>query len=349
MDADVIILRRSIDKDNKVTGIGVYADKIKSLLDDNNLVSDEIFFKLTSDEGHLKCVTHGLILPTYHLNKVKGKMYHATDEFCCLAYPFFKGKKITTFHHVFKETEREGKSPMLYAFWKMAAKYALKYSDAMIAVSQQTKDELVEILGADPDKIHVLNHSSNKVFKDLKRPRKKLIGFVGTLIERKNVEVGIRAFKLFSEMPDMEEYNMVICGDGPLKKDLINLVEVLDISDKITFVSNITQNELMNLYNDMAVFVNPSLHEGLGLTAMEAKTCGVPVVYFKDAEIPSEIAEYYVPSDDIEDFANNMYRLVTDKKFRDFFVNKPIPGLSDEEYSRELFKIYSEVIGEKFP
>ena len=54
MDADVIILRRSIDKDNKVTGIGVYADKIKSLLDDNNLVSDEIFFKLTSDEGHLK-------------------------------------------------------------------------------------------------------------------------------------------------------------------------------------------------------------------------------------------------------------------------------------------------------
>ena len=231
MKADVVLLRRSNNARNKITGVGVYAEMVKSLLDNHDLVSDDVFFKLTADEGHLKCVTHGLFHPTQELRKLKGKVYHATDEFCCLVYPFFKGKKVTTFHHVFKKEEGEGRSPVLHRIWNIAAKNAIKYSDMIIAVSEQTKSELVEILDADPDKVVVLEHAADSFFVDLKRPRKKIIGFVGTLIERKNVASGIKAFKLFTEMPGGEDYTLIICGGGPLKDSLIELSQDLGIQE----------------------------------------------------------------------------------------------------------------------
>lgn len=349
MKADIVLLRRSYDTRNKVTGIGVYSEMIKSLLEKHSLVFKEVFFKLTADEGHIKCVSHGFLWPIHSLRKLNSKVYHATDEFCCLVYPFFKGKKITTFHHVFKKEEREGKSPALYFVWDIAAKSAIKYSDVIIAVSEQTKSELVEILGADPNKVVVMKHAADSFYVDLKRPRKKMIGFVGTLIERKNVAAGIKAFKRFTEMPDGEDYTLVICGGGPLKDGLVELSKNLGIQDKVSFISNISQDELRDFYNDMVVFINPSLHEGLGLTAMEARACGTPVVYFEDAEIPSEIAKSYVPSKDIEDFANNIHKLVFDDEFRDKYVNDSLPGLSVEEYSKKLFEIYSAVSGERFP
>lgn len=61
----------------------------------------------------------------------------------------------------------------------MAAKRAVKYSDAIIAVSQQTKNELVEQLGADPEKVFVLEHTIDTIFRDLGKPRDKIIGFAG--------------------------------------------------------------------------------------------------------------------------------------------------------------------------
>ena len=327
----------------------MYTDMIKTLLDSNKLTSEDVCFKLSSDEGYAKCVTQGLIIPIRDLKKQKGRIYHATDELCCIGYPFFKGKKITTFHHIPKKTVKDGYSPLLYRVWKAAAKNAIKYSDAIISVSEQTKDELVEFMGADPNKIFVLEHRADSFFQDLGRPRKKLIGYVGTLIERKNVESGVLAFKSFIEMQDAGDYNLVICGEGPLKEDLNKLADSLDISDKVSFISNISKTELRDLYNDMAVFINPSFHEGLGLTAMEAQACGTPVVYFRDAEIPPEVSKGYVPSDDVEDFAKNIHRLVTDTDFRNKFKIVPKSGLSDEENAKKLFEIYSVVSGEEFP
>lgn len=343
---DLVLLRRYPDADDKGTGIGAYSDMLESIFKKSNIDVDHVHFKLSTDEGYIKCLKQGFLQPSKELKEKKCQLYHATEEMCCLNFPKIKGKKIVTFHHVAKD--KEGHSLFLLPFWKVAAKRAVKYSDAIIAVSQQTKDELVKELGADPDKIYVLGHGVDPMFQDLELSREKLIGFVGTLIERKNVSAGIRAFKKFTEMPGTEGYRFVICGDGPLKEHLMSLASSLNIQDRVDFVSNLNKEQLVELYNKMTVFANTSMHEGLGLTPLEAQACGTPVIYFKNADIPREVTTYFIPSEDEEDFAKNMYELAMNEVYRMSVVDGASIGHGQDEYSKELFKIYSKVLGVEF-
>ena len=344
---DLVLLRRYPDTDTKGTGIGSYSDMLESIFDNNGINIGHVHFKLSTDEGYVKCFKQGFMQPSKEIKENKCQLYHATEDLCCLNFPKIKGKKIVTIHHVSRD--REGHSLLLSPVWNIAIKRAVKYSDAIIAVSQQTKDELVKQLGADPNKIHVLSHTINPMFKDIGLPREKLIGFVGTLIERKNVSAGLRVFKRFTEMPGTDGYRFVICGDGPLKEELISLSKSLDIADRVDFIYGLDKEKLLEFYNKMVVFANTSMHEGLGLTPLEAQACGTPVVYFKDADIPSEVTKYFLSSEDEEDFTKNMYELAMNEEYRRSVVDGASVGYGKDDYSKELFKIYSKVLGKEFP
>lgn len=340
----IALMRRYPDKDVKGTGIGWYSGMLESTLIDNHIDYTSVNFKLSTDEGYLKCLIEGFFKPHSKLKDVEASIYHATDELCCLAFPRIKGKKITTFHHVLNS--REGRSGLLSIIWRIAAKRAVKHSDAIIAVSEQTKKDLVEQFKADPDKIHILEHSFDPFFRNIGLERKKIIGFVGTLIERKNVSAGLRIFKKFTDMPDTEEYRFVICGTGPMEEELKALSVSLGIDDRVDFISNLSKDELLAFYNEITVFANTSLQEGLGLTALEAHACGAPAVFFADADIPHSVKKYQIPSKDEEEFALNIHRLVSDSEFRKSFEKKDRFGLNKEEYSEKLFEIYSNVFNE---
>lgn len=338
----LVLMRRYPDTDTKGTGVGWYSDELESVLTNNDIEYDTVNFKLSTDEGYLKCFVKGFINPRSDLKNTDAPIYHATDELCCLEFPRIKGKKVTTFHHV--SHTREGRSALLSIVWKIAARRAVRYSDAIIAVSEQTKQDLIGKFKANPDKIHVLEHRFNPFFKDLGLARKKTIGFVGTLIERKNVSAGLRAFKRFIEMPDTDGYRFVICGRGPKEAELKSLSASLEIEGRVDFVSNLSREELLVFYNEMAVFANTSMQEGLGLTALEAQACGTPVVFFEDADIPENVTTHQIPSKNEEEFAKNMHRLVIDKAFRMSVTGSTSFGLSQKEYFKEISKIYSEIL-----
>lgn len=339
---DITILRR--EKESKETGVGVYSDIVSSVLADSSFSYNEIPFKLTTEDGYMECLKYGFVKPFLRIINSKSKIYHATEELCCLYFPFVRGRKIVTFHHV--SDSREGKSRLLYPVWKAAARIAISYSDIIIAVSQQTKDDLIKTYGVNESKIRVKMHGIDPLFRDLGRPREKIIGFVGTLIERKNVIGGLRAFKIFTEMPGSEGYRFVICGDGPLRSELESAAAEAGISDRTEFISGLEKEELLEFYNRMSVFAHSSTHEGMGMTALEAQMCGTPVVFFKNARIPKEVTGSFVPSVDDTDFAENMMRLVSDDDFRRLYSNQVQRGRSEKEYSEFLLDIYSELSGD---
>ena len=134
----------------------------------------------------------GFIKP-YFAVKAEGDIYHATDELCCLNFHRIKGKKIATIHHI--SSGNEGRSKLLDPLARKATDRAVKYSDALIAVSEQTKKEIIGKYGIPGEKIFVMSHGPHPRFVNQGKKREKLIGFVGTLIERKNVAGGLRAFK----------------------------------------------------------------------------------------------------------------------------------------------------------
>jgi glycosyltransferase involved in cell wall biosynthesis len=105
-----------------------------------------------------------------------------------------------------------------------------------------------------------------------------------------------------------------------------------------------TKDELIEFYNRISVFANSSMHEGLGMTALEAQACGAPVVFFRDARIPEEVTVNFIPSIDEKDFAENMLRLIKDEEFRNSHLKSVEERSLEKEYPKALLNMYSDLL-----
>ncbi len=100
-----------------------------------------------------------------------------------------------------------------------------------------------------------------------------VIGHVGRICREKNQRFLLSVYKDFlSQTPNA---HLLFLSDAP-NNEIVSFANELGINDKITFLTG--QHDLPTLYNSMDVFFLPSIVEGLGLTAIEAQSCGVPCV-----------------------------------------------------------------------
>lgn len=101
-----------------------------------------------------------------------------------------------------------------------------------------------------------------------------VVGNVGRLHHQKNQSFLLEVFARVAEMRPGARLLMV--GEGPLKSELLAKAESLDVSDRLTLLSNRT--DVNRLYQAMDVFVLPSIYEGLGIVALEAQSSGLVTV-----------------------------------------------------------------------
>ena len=130
-----------------------------------------------------------------------------------------------------------------------------------------------------------LNHEdSGKVRDQLGIPReRKVIGHVGRFTPVKNHNFVIQFFERI--VASGTDAHLLLVGDGPLVPAVRELVRARGLSDRCTFAG--LQDDVAPYLFAMDVFVLPSLHEGLGLAALEAQAAGLPVVI--SADLPEEI------------------------------------------------------------
>lgn len=102
--------------------------------------------------------------------------------------------------------------------------------------------------------------------------KKFVIGYVGAFREQKNHRF---LLKLFSKL-NMSDTELVLVGEGPLKKSMEDYAEELGIRDKIVFLES--RNDVSNLLQTFDIFVMPSLWEGLSIATIEAQTSGLPTL-----------------------------------------------------------------------
>ena len=163
------------------------------------------------------------------------------------------------------------------SFMRPFIKKVLKKADVVFAVSNALKQEIlatgVENIesktrlywnSVDIDKFS----SDNKNI--LEGHSKPIVLFVGNIIKRKNVNLIIEAKKQSNE-----DYELVIVGDGPLKKDLEEKVKNENISD-VKFLGS--RSDVENIIPGCEVLVLPSFSESFGLVLIEALACGKPVI-----------------------------------------------------------------------
>jgi glycosyltransferase involved in cell wall biosynthesis len=185
---------------------------------------------------------------------------------------------VARFHHLFGRAIFRETNPLaaLYVYLFEGLIRFVYRGVPVITVSPSTQAEL-EAKGLGPISL-AYNGVSRALYHELPDIVREpfLVFHVGRLMRYKNVETLLRAFALLRK--DFPLARLVVGGDGNDRARLEKIAAELRLGESVEFRGFLTPLEMIRLYNEAAVFVNPSLKEGWGLTSIEANACGAPVV-----------------------------------------------------------------------
>jgi glycosyltransferase involved in cell wall biosynthesis len=203
---------------------------------------------------------------------------------------------------------------------------AVKHADKIIAISRNTKNDLIKYFNCDPAKIAVTYLGANKRFvpindkyqtETIKKKygiKNKYIFNLGSIEPRKNISGLIEAYAMLpNELKN--EYDLVIAGGKGWKNSgIYNMVKQLHLTEYIAFIGFVDDDDLPYLYNEASVFVYPSHYEGFGLPVLEAMACGCPVISSNISSIPEVVGEagILINPTDTEELKENIKKVLVD-------------------------------------
>jgi len=174
---------------------------------------------------------------------------------------------------------------------------AVRNTERIIAVSERTRCDLVELVGAPPDRVEVVHEAADPRFRppsaaEVAAARQRFgladeyFLFVGTREPRKNLGRLLEAYAaLVDGAPDAPA--LAIAGrPGWLADDLAARAEGFGIGPRVRWLGGVGPDDLVGLYGGAVAFVFPSLYEGFGLPVLEAMACGTPVVASTGGSLP---------------------------------------------------------------
>lgn len=339
--SNIQIIRTVNEDDNNKSGIGYYADYVESELTESGYRVDTVVLNPDSKYGFRNIVNIGKSIIQVIKGRKKYDITHASAEHCALMLSFAKSRRIVTFHHVMKNGEAD--SAAWYLFWRLSVTISKIFTETYIAISPQTKKDMVEKLKIPAEKITVAMHPPKSEMYIEHIPKEDLILFVGMLMERKNPLDSLQVFKKIMDKPEFQKYRLVICGNGPQKDNLEQSISDMDLNRNVKIINNISVDELRKYYNRAKIFLNTSNYEGLGITTLEAQLCGTPVLYFEDADIPPEVMVAAVPCKDVSDMADKAIRLLEDKPYKNEIIKNGIKHSTEfgNNYIDKLVEVYN--------
>ena len=231
----------------------------------------------------------------------------------------------------------------------------IKRASHIIAVSQNTKDDLIKYLNIPDSKISVIyNGVDHGIFKPytVKMLDKPYILYVGSERPRKNLSRLFEAFaKLKGEFPELKLAKVGISGRSKkYRKETMKKLVSLGLTGDVIFVEYITELDLACYYSSAALLAYPSLYEGFGFPLLEAMACGCPVVTSNTSSLPEVVGEagIMVNPYDTDGLAQAMRRVLTDDKLRDDMVRKGLEQakrFSWEKAAEQTLEVYNKVAG----
>lgn len=166
---------------------------------------------------------------------------------------------------------------------KQREKLGIEKSDKVITVSEWMKNEMLDRFTVEPDKVVVINNGRRNLEASNFSPRAEhdlgdafFVFYVGRLAEQKGVR-----YLLYAAQKILQEFDnvkFVIGGRGPLLEPLQEFTDLLGTADDVIFTGFIPEERLSSYYSEADVFVSPSLHEPFGMTLLEARKQGTPVI-----------------------------------------------------------------------
>jgi glycosyltransferase involved in cell wall biosynthesis len=196
----------------------------------------------------------------------------------------------------------------------------------VITVSPSSKKDIMEFELTLQEPEIIYNGVDLQTYKPGQKSAHPLVIYMGRLKQYKTVDVFIKAAKkILEKVPDAE---FIIGGDGDARHSLVNLVNSLNLQDKVQFLGKISEEQKIKLLQRAWVAVNPSSMEGWGITVIEANACGTPVVAARVPGLMDSVKNphtgYLVEHGDVDMFAEKILELLQDKNKRHQFSDAAV-------------------------
>ncbi|NOY54213.1 MAG: glycosyltransferase family 4 protein [Deltaproteobacteria bacterium] len=171
-------------------------------------------------------------------------------------------------------------------------------ADALIAVSEFTKKEILATFRVDPGKVHVVYNAvagdapegNRGTLEEKYGIRNNYILFVGTIEPRKNLLGLVRAYEILAGKHGVDLDLVVVGKKGWDFRTTLDYITRSRYRDRIRLVGYVPSEDLGLFYRHANLFVYPSLMEGFGLPPLEAMACGCPVLISNTSSLP-EVAD----------------------------------------------------------
>ncbi len=230
-------------------------------------------------------------------------------------------------------------------------------ADAVIAISEFTKRDIVDMYHIDPSKIHVVYQGCDSSFCQ-QQPQERLaevkrkyslpdryILNVGTVEERKNVLLAVRAL----EYTDNDVFLVIVGRHTPYADKVLQYASDKGLADRILHLSDVDFVDLPCIYRQARIFVYPSRIEGFGIPLLEALWSGVPVIgatgsCLEEAGGPESV---YVNPDDVEGLASWFNRLLREPETCRKMVESGLEyakTFSDSSFCVKTVEIYRKLL-----
>lgn len=238
--------------------------------------------------------------------------------------------------------------------YKIKLVYACKRADQIVAISEQTKNDLINYLHISPEKITVIYQACDSVFRNLLATGEKdkvckkynlpqnYALTVGTLEERKNILNLLKAFQLLPEKHELVLVGKTTDYTHILKQYIVEF----NLKARVLILNDVSFKDLPAVYQSAQLFIYPSVFEGFGIPIEEALFSQVPVISslgscFAEAGGPDSIyvnhTDYQRLADEIEKLSSNDQKRAEMIRNGRIFAEKFMPA----RLSAELMVVYT--------
>ncbi len=288
------------------SGIGTYVRGLLSGMDQTGLPAEmKISLRCPENPGYARFDWSPFQSPIYSVQEQLAFTSQAGD--CDLWHsphyniPYFLSgpKLVVTVHDLIHWIFRGRFFSRMQAYYtEIMMRRLVKTSARVIAVSQKTKQDLIDFFQAPADKITVIYEGVDPAFKPCETPvllkeirvkhrlPEKFFLYVGLLKPHKNVLWLARLFRRLHCEKKISAPLVIVGKKDRAYRPGFEELGALSREDAVIYLEQTTGDDLKKLYQGALALVHPSLYEGFGLTLLESMASGTPVIAFNTASIP---------------------------------------------------------------
>lgn len=285
------------------------------------------------------------------------EVYHGLSHEIPRKNKLSKIKYVVTIHDLIFLRFPENYNRIDRKIYKKKVEYACKTADKIIAISEQTKRDLIEFLNVPENKIEVIyqscatsfHHISDYRYRDLIKNKYNLpenyILYVGTIEKRKNLATLIEAIgKSNTKLP------LVAVGkQTDYTKEVMAMVDKYNLGNQVALLQNVSFLDLPSIYQSANLFVYPSFFEGFGIPVLEALYSKTPVIAaigscLEEAGGPNSI---YIDPKNSDEQASAIDRVIENPELQLEMKEKGFEyaqNFTSENQAKEVLEIYEGLV-----